>query len=78
MKAMKNHHEAQANSPQKFIRLRAVMSMTGMAKGSIYRLAADGAFPKPLKLSERSSAWIESDVAAWIQSRIEASRLAAA
>lgn len=75
---MKTNKVTQAAIPQKLIRMRAVMEMTGMAKASIYRLAADGTFPKPIKLSERSSAWVEADVAAWIQSRIDAAQQAAA
>jgi prophage regulatory protein len=43
--------------------------MTGMGRDSIYRLAREGRFPKPRKLTERSSAWREDEVLAWIESR---------
>ncbi len=34
----------------------------------------DGAFPKPIKLGERSVAWLEEDIDRWQQERIAASR----
>jgi len=40
----------------------------------LYKLVADGGFPKPLKLSVRASAWVESEVEGFIQSRIAQSR----
>jgi prophage regulatory protein len=42
----------------------------------MYALIAADQFPKPVKLSEggRAVAWIESEIDAWIESRITASR----
>jgi len=34
----------------------------------------NGQFPRPIKLAERSAAWLESDVVAWQEERIAASR----
>nr|WP_218104306.1 AlpA family phage regulatory protein [Methylophaga muralis] len=48
--------------------------MTGLSGSSIYRGAANGTFPKPIKLSERSSGWLKSEVEQWLKNRIEASR----
>lgn len=59
----------------RLIRLPAVQSATGLAKSSLYALAARGEFPKPLKLSSRASAWRESEVTGWIAGRIRASKL---
>ena len=44
------------------LRLRAVALKTGLKRDSIYRLAKQGTFPKPIKLGERASGWIESEV----------------
>lgn len=52
------------------LRLPDVLKITGMSSTMLYRLAAEGRFPKPLKLSERSSAWVESEVRAWVNTRI--------
>ena len=52
------------------MKLNAVMSATGLSRSYIYALAQQGAFPKPVKLSERSSAWVQSELEEWIESRI--------
>jgi prophage regulatory protein len=54
------------------LRLRDVESRTGLRRSHIYSLAARGEFPKPLKLGDRASAWIEREVSDWINSRIRA------
>lgn len=59
----------------KIIKLSIVIATTGLSGSSIYRLAAQGLFPKPIKLSSRSSGWIDSEIDSWIESRINASRI---
>ncbi len=56
------------------LKLPEVKRITGMSGSSIYRGAANGTFPKQIKLGERSSGWLKSEVEAWLQERIEASR----
>jgi len=56
------------------IKLSIVISTTGLSGSSIYRLAAKNQFPKPIKLSSRSSGWLKSEVSDWIDERIKASR----
>jgi prophage regulatory protein len=53
----------------KALRLPTVIERTGLSRSSIYRLVQLGRFPAPVKLSERASAWRESDVVAWLESR---------
>lgn len=53
----------------RLLRLPAVIAMTGLGRDSIYRLARAGNFPKPRKLTERSSAWREDEILGWIESR---------
>ncbi len=52
------------------LRIADVRRLTGLSDSAIYRAAQRGQFPRPLKLSERSSAWVESEVRGWISSRI--------
>jgi prophage regulatory protein len=59
------------------IKLAIVISITGLSGSSIYRLAAQNQFPKPIKLSSRSSGWLKLEVSDWIDERIKASRLEA-
>jgi prophage regulatory protein len=51
-------------------RLPAIMMRTGLKRSSVYALIAAGYFPKPVKLSERSSAWIVKEVNSSIADRI--------
>lgn len=54
-----------------FLRLKHVVSLTGVSRSTVYKWVAQGTFPKPLKLGERASAWRLSEVEAWMQSRID-------
>lgn len=56
---------------QQLLRIPEVLGETGLKRSSLYVLVAAGKFPAPVKLSERSSAWIQTEVEAWIEQRIE-------
>ena len=57
----------------KLLRFPAVCDKTGLPPSTVYRLAANGRFPKPIKLSERASAWRSDLIDEWIMARIEES-----
>ena len=44
------------------IKFYKVKELTKLSRTTIYRLIAKGKFPKQVKLSERSSGWIEQEV----------------
>jgi len=52
------------------IRIKEVMSMTGLSKSSIYTYKSKGEFPNPIQLSSRSVAWVRVDVEQWISNKI--------
>lgn len=54
---------------KRLLKLPAVIEATGLGRSSVYRLVAEGHFPKPLKLSARSVAWREDEIQKWIESR---------
>lgn len=58
----------------KLLRINQVLEITGLGRSTVYNYVAKKTFPEPIKLGQRSSAWIESEVNAWIESRIELSR----
>lgn len=60
------------------LRLDQVRVRTGLSRSSVYAKVATGDFPKPVAIGSRAVAWIESEVSAWIQTRIENSRRAVA
>ena len=54
------------------IKLHAVMAKTSISRSHIYALIEKGEFPKQVPLSERSVAWLETEVNDWIDTRIAA------
>ena len=61
----------------RFERLKSVRHRTGYSSASIYRLIKMGLFPEQIKLGERASGWLESDIDAWINQRIADARKSA-
>jgi prophage regulatory protein len=41
-----------------------------LSKATIYKMIKAGTFPAPKQLGARSVGWLESDIEAWIDSRI--------
>jgi len=59
----------------KIIKLHDVKKLTTFSISTIYRLASQGKFPKPIKLAERSSGWLEQEVIDYIEERIKRRRI---
>lgn len=55
----------------RIIRLKEVLDSTGLARSTVYKYIAEGAFPKPVSLGDRAVGWVESEVHEWILARIE-------
>lgn len=56
------------------LRIDDVEKSVGLKKSTIYRLIQKGDFPSPIKLGERSSGFLLSEITRWKESRIAASR----
>lgn len=54
----------------RLLRISEVMAIVGKGRSSIYKGVSDGTFPKPVKVTPRTSAWVESEVQEWIDNRI--------
>lgn len=54
----------------RLLKLPEVLNLSAMKPTSVYQQAKAGLFPPPIKLTERSSAWVESEVAAVNAARI--------
>jgi len=48
-----------------FLKLPDVCKRTGLSRSTVYKLIKAGTFPKQLKLTEHSSAWIASEIQEW-------------
>ncbi len=62
---------------QKLHRLDVVKQIVGLSRSSIYLMMAAGTFPKSISLGLRSVAWLDSDIDAWIDSKVAASKAVA-
>lgn len=65
-----------ASSGESLLRLPEVRRLTGLSRSQLYTLVRRGEFPSQVKISERCSCWIESEVRGFIADRIAASRAA--
>ncbi len=59
---------------QKFLREKAVTESVGCSRSHLWAMIAAKEFPAPVKISKRAVAWIEVEIIAWQQARIEAQR----
>lgn len=57
----------------RIIRKSETLKKTGQSNSGMYALIAAGQFPAPIKLSDhgRAVGWLEAELDAWIESRIE-------
>jgi len=54
----------------RLLRLPEVLSRAGVSRSYVYDGVKGGRFPKPVKVTERTSAWVESEIQEWIDKRI--------
>lgn len=52
------------------LRLPEVEKRTGLRRASIYRRAAAGTFPKPVRLGPNSTGWLESEIDGFIANAV--------
>ena len=58
-----------------FLRIKTVLSQTGLARSTIYKLMSEGDFPQPVKITPKSSGWVSTEVNDWKLSRMEERKL---
>jgi prophage regulatory protein len=51
------------------LRPRQAAKMLGVSRSTLYRLAADRTFPRPVKLTKQCVAWRESELREWVEIR---------
>ncbi|WP_449191579.1 helix-turn-helix transcriptional regulator [Thauera sp.] len=62
---------AESTAKLRFIRRREVARLTGFSEGRICELERQGNFPRSVRLSAHSLAYIEAEVLRWMQDRID-------
>ena len=66
-----HHFTFGAGSMKQLLKVTEVAIYINTCKSQVYKLVKQGRFPKPIKLGERGSAWLLSEVDAWLQSRVD-------
>ena len=59
-------------SNSKVLKVKEVASEISISVPQVYKLVSLGRFPKPIKLGERGSGWLTTEIDAWLQSRVDA------
>lgn len=52
--------------PDRIIRLKTVLSRTGLSRSTIYRKITEGTFPPQIRISVSGAGWRESDINRWV------------
>jgi prophage regulatory protein len=56
--------------PPVVLRLETIQRILALSRSAIYARMAAGDFPPPLHLGPRAIGWLQSDIDAWLESRI--------
>jgi len=56
-----------SDTPDRILRLKTVLTRTGLSRSTLYRKMQNGTFPPSLKISTRCAGWRESALAEWLK-----------
>lgn len=56
---------------KRLLRCPVVLAKVGKSKASLYKMIRAREFPAPIPISSSTVAWLEAEVDAWIQSRVD-------
>jgi prophage regulatory protein len=57
----------QNDTPDRILRINAVLNRTGLSRSTLYRKMQNGTFPKNVQISTRCKGWRESAISAWLR-----------
>lgn len=57
-------------TPDRILRLNAVLNRTGLSRSTLYRKVDDGTFPEQIKIAARCVGWRESAINDWMSNPI--------
>lgn len=61
--------DLKAAATERLIRIDEVLHICGFSRSSLYASIQKGEFPAQVKLSKKASAWVYSEVTAWVSAR---------
>ncbi len=59
----------------KIMRLPEVQELTGLKRTTIYEKMKTGEFPVKIALTTRTVGWLQNEIEAWIESKINQARI---
>ena len=62
---------------RKLVKIKEVMERIPFSRSQIYKLIAEGRFPKQVHLGGHASFWLSEEIDEWIESHLQAERKAA-
>lgn len=54
-------------TPDRILRLNAVLDRTGLSRSTLYRKVQTGTFPAQVRIATRCTGWRESAISAWMR-----------
>ncbi len=57
----------QTETPDRILRIKAVLERTGLSRSTMHRKMQAGTFPRNVQISTRCAGWRESAINAWLQ-----------
>jgi prophage regulatory protein len=55
------------DTPDRILRLNAVLDRTGLSRSTLYRKVQTGTFPKQVRIATRCTGWRESAINDWMR-----------
>lgn len=55
------------DTPDRILRLNAVLDRTGLSRSTLYRKVQTGTFPAQVRIATRCTGWRESAISAWMR-----------
>lgn len=52
-------------TPERILRINAVLDRTGLSRSTMYRRMQAGTFPRQVRIAPRCAGWYESAIKAW-------------
>jgi len=65
-------HDQSTNTHQavRFLAIAEVCQIVGLGKSTVWERSRVGTFPQPLKLAERTTRWVSSEVDHWVATEV--------
>ena len=68
--------ELQTATADRLIRIDEVLHICGLSRSALYASIQKGEFPVQVKLSKKASAWLYSEIIAWVNERVASRKIA--